>query len=77
MRRNENLSAEYFEKLYADITALYRLDGGSAVLGDKAELGELPPMSKVLIGTLAGIWVLIGIAVLTDKLKKRKKTEKP
>ena len=77
MRRNEEISESYFEKLYADITALYRLDGAGAVLGDKADLGELPTMSKVLIGTLAGIWVLIAIAAAADKSKKRKKTEKP
>ncbi len=76
MRRGEVLNDEYFVKLYGDITALYRLDGKNEMAGGKADLGPLPTTSKVLIGTLAGIWVLIGAFVLTDTLKKRKKIEK-
>ena len=32
----------------------------------------MPTMSKVLIGVLAGTWVLIGAYVLADMLKKKK-----
>lgn len=73
MRRKETIDDAYFEKLYADITALYRLDGLSAMADGKAELGELPVTSKILIGTLIGIWLLIGIFVGADALKKYKK----
>ncbi|MBQ8497216.1 MAG: extracellular solute-binding protein [Clostridia bacterium] len=73
MRRKETVDDAYFEKLYADITALYRLDGLSAMADGKAELGELPAMSKALIGTLVAIWLLIGIFVGADALKKCKK----
>ena len=40
---------------------------------EKADLGELPTMSKVLLGTIAGTWVLIGIYVASEMVKKRKK----
>ena len=73
MRRKETIDDAYFEKLYADITALYRLDGLTAMADGKAELGELPVTSKILIGTLIGIWLLIGIFVGADALKKYKK----
>jgi multiple sugar transport system substrate-binding protein len=76
MRRNEKLSDEYFEKLYGDITALYRVDGKNAMAMGREDLGPLPTTSKVLIGTLVGIWAILGVTVLTDAVKKRKKTGK-
>ena len=76
MRRNEKPSDEYFEKLYGDITALYRLDGKNAMAVGREDLGPLPTTSKVLIGTLVGIWAILGVTVLTDAVKKRKKTGK-
>ncbi len=72
MRRNETVDDAYFEKLYKDITALYRLDQKDAMAGGRAELGELPVMSKVLIGVLVGTWCIIVIYVVVDLMKRKK-----
>ncbi|MBQ9748349.1 MAG: carbohydrate ABC transporter substrate-binding protein [Clostridia bacterium] len=73
MRRKEIVDDAYFDKLYADIRALYRLDQRNAMADGRAELGALPTMSKVLIGVLVGTWVLIGVYVGVQAMKKRKK----
>ncbi len=73
MRRKETVDDAYYDKLYDDITALYRLDQKNAMADGRAELGELPTMSKVLIGVLAGVWVLIVVYVGIDAMKKLKK----
>ncbi len=72
MRRKETVDDAYFEKLYNDITALYRLDGQSAMADGKTDLGELPVTSKILIASLVTIWVLLILSALWDVYKKRK-----
>ena len=71
MRRNETVDDAYFESLYDDVTTLYKLDQKS--ISERTDLGELPTLSKVLIGVLGGIWILIGIYMATEMVKKRKK----
>lgn len=63
VRRGETVDDAYFEKLYGDVTALYRLDQlsgqkGAAASGT-ADLGPLPPTSVFLLLSLAAAWVLI------------------
>ena len=72
MRRHETVDDAYFEELYSSISSLYRLDQRDMAT-EKADLGELPLMSKTLIGVLGGTWVLIGLYVASEKIKKRKK----
>ena len=72
MRRHETVDEAYFEELYSSISSLYRLDQRDMAT-EKADLGELPLMSKTLIGVLGGTWVLIGLYVASEKIKKRKK----
>ena len=73
-RRNETINDKYMEKLFKEVTSLYRLDSISGMAGDgKADLGPLPGTAKALIGTFAAVWVLIGLYVLKEKLKTLKK----
>jgi len=76
VRRGETVDEAYFEKLYANVTSLYRLDqgGGVSTVG-KQELGELPAASPLLLISLAVIWVCIGLYVLRQ-YQKRKKSQK-
>ena len=69
VRRRETVDDEYFKKLRGDITSLYRLDSISADADSKVEFGELPTTAKLLIGSLAIAWVIIGICFVTDRLK--------
>ena len=76
VRRNQSVDEAYFEKLYSDITALYRLDqlngqNGSLAL-EKSELGPLPTSAKVLLASLAVVWMLIVIYVVSQALKSKR-----
>ncbi len=71
--RKETIDDAYFEKLYSDVRALYRLDQirvGGTGSAEKAELGPLPTESVILLSALAVAWVLIGLYVLIGKKRK-------
>ena len=76
VRRNQSVDEAYFEKLYSDITALYRLDQlngqNGSLASEKAELGPLPTAAKVLLVSLAAIWMLIVIYVVSQALKSKR-----
>ena len=74
MRRRETVDDAYMDKLFDDVRSLYRLNQISgADFSGKARLGPLPRTSKALLGSLAGIWVLIGVCALISFLKKKKR----
>ena len=75
-RRGETVDDAYLDKLFDSVTSLYRLDqgGGTSAVG-KQELGELPSAAKALLGTLALVWVCIGLYLLRE-WRKGKKIEK-
>ena len=76
VRRNQTIDEAYFEKLYSDITALYRLDQlngqNDSLSSEKAELGPLPTEAKVLLVSLAVVWILIVIYVASQALKSKR-----
>ena len=75
IRRKEEVDEQYMEELFDDMTSLYRLDqigSGGSVAGGKAELGELPQTSVILLSVLAAVWSLILLYILTEVMKKRK-----
>lgn len=79
VRRREEINDQYFEKLYSDITSLYRLNPQgvmNAVSGGKAELGRLPNASIALLVTLAVIWAGIIVSVIAEKRILHKKENK-
>lgn len=73
VRRGENIDDEYFDELFDEVSSLYRLDEVGAVSSEREELGELPMVSKMLIGVLSFVWVCIIAYALCDILKNRKK----
>lgn len=76
MRRKETVDDAYFEKLYADMKTRYHLDGESAVISEKEDLGPLPMTSKILIGVLVFVWGLIAVYVVLDAVKTKKNAKK-
>ena len=76
VRRKETIDQAYMEKLYKDMTALYRLnsDGQGVSPATKTNLGALPTASVVLLWSLAGIWILMGIYVGIEARKKKRKS---
>ena len=67
-RRKEKLDEAYFEKLYD--TARLNVDKTSTV--SKAELGDLPFVSSLLICTLVVIWILLFVYIVLNTAKQRK-----
>ena len=77
VKRKEEINEEYIEKLYSDVTSLYRLDqGGESLTDGKEELGELPGTAVILLSSLAGAWILIILYVVFDTLKRKGKNVK-
>ncbi len=76
VRRNQAIDDAYMEKLYSDITSLYRLDQlssqSSSPASGKAELGKLPETAVILLSSLAAVWVLILLYLGRQMMKKRK-----
>ena len=75
VKRKQTVDDAYMEKLYEDMNALYRLDqiGGRGALSvDKSELGSLPAASVALLAVLGVTWILVGIYVIFERLKKKK-----
>ena len=70
-RRGETIDDAYLDNLFAEMTALYRLDQVSLSSG-QVSLGALPGASKALLITLALCWIAMGTYVAVDKLKKKK-----
>ena len=70
VRRKETVDKAYLEKLYQEVTALYRLDQISQTHG-KISLGALPIGSIALLSGLAVCWLGIGIYALKEKIKTR------
>ena len=73
MRRKETVDAAYMEKLFGDVTSLYRLDQIAADGKTKIHFGALPKASVLLLGGLGAAWICLGTYYLTQAVKKRKK----
>ena len=71
VRRKETVDAAYMEKLFTDVTALYRLDQVQKTEA-KQDLGPLPAESVILLVTLAVIWVFMGLYVVKEAINKKK-----
>lgn len=72
VRRKETVDAAYMEKLYDDVTSLYRLDQKSAAATGKADLGPLPGTAVILLSVLGLAWLLIIVYVCREAVKLRK-----
>ena len=71
VRRKETVDEAYMAKLYADVTALYRLDQIQKSDAQQ-DLGPLPNASVILLVTLAVIWLIMGAYVVKEAINKKK-----
>ena len=74
VRRHETVDDAYFEKLYSDVTSLYRLDqlGASTGSGTAGDLGPLPAASCALLIALGCAWVIIAAVFFLSKYRQKK-----
>ena len=73
VRRKETVDDAYMDKLFSDVTSLYRLDGAGRESISAEDLGPLPGPSKALLLSLCAAWALIGAYTLHNAAKKRNK----
>lgn len=73
VRRKEVIDEEYMDKLFSDVTSLYRLDQFETSSDGKRELGALPGTAVMLLTVLGVTWALILLYCGMNMLKKRKK----
>ena len=67
VRRKETVDEAYMEKLFSDVSTLYRLDQVK-----RADLGPLPQTAVWLLSALGGTWVILGGVALMGKIRRKK-----
>ena len=72
VRRRQTINNKYLSSLYSDVSSLYRLD---QIQASADGLGPLPGVSRALLIGLAVCWVGMGVYVLREKLKTRRKKD--
>lgn len=72
VRRKETVDDAYYEKLYEDMNALYRLDQTGKATDGKTDFGALPGGAVALLVCLALAWLAMGIYVALEWYKKKK-----
>lgn len=75
-RRKKEMNDAFLETLFSDMRSLYHLDQLQAAGTEGAAApaaAEIPAESKILLGAIAGIWILIGISRGLSARKAKKK----
>jgi len=70
VRRKQEVDDAYMEELYQEVSSLYRLDQISGTNG-KISFGALPTASKALLVGLAVCWLLMGVYLAAERIKKK------
>ena len=79
VRRKKDVDDAFVSDLYSEVTSLYRLDQ-LAVKAESTEAGEeesgdqfgpMPKEAVILLGSLAGAWLLIILYVVFDGIRKK------
>ena len=75
-RRKKTVDDAFIDSLYDQVGSLYRLDQIGAAAGadntDASDMGPLSGTAVTLLCALAVVWLLMGLYVLKQWLKKRK-----
>lgn len=72
IRRKQTVDDAYLDKLFEDVSSLYRLDQIQTSAAGKRELGPLPATATALLSTLGIAWIFIIAYVCRELVKKRK-----
>lgn len=72
IRRKQTVDDAYLDKLFEDVSSLYRLDQIQTSAAGKKELGPLPATATALLSTLGIAWIFIIAYVCRELIKKRK-----
>lgn len=75
VRRKKTVDEAFMNKLFEDMNSLHRLDSIETQRSG-GDLGEYPATAKILLGSIVGVWVLIGGYVVWNIAKERRKNKK-
>ncbi len=75
VRRGHTVDGAYYDQLFEEVSALYRLDqvsgGHPASSSASQDMGRLPTASVILLGSLAAAWIcIVAYSVFFAKRKK-------
>ena len=73
-RRGTETNEEYIDSLFDEVSDLYRLDQIERT-GGKANLGELPVASVVLLTLITATWIIIILYVVISRVKSKKSSK--
>jgi multiple sugar transport system substrate-binding protein len=72
IRRKEDFNDETVQKIYDNMVTMYHLDEIHVDGEWKKDFGSLPDTAVLLLCTLAGVWLILGILALWQRIKSRK-----
>ncbi len=77
VRRKKTVDDAYIEKLYEDVTSLYRLDSIRTTESDEvysaSDLGPLPVQAVVLLCVIGAVWVILAAVNIRDRIREKRK----
>ncbi|MCL2045233.1 MAG: extracellular solute-binding protein [Oscillospiraceae bacterium] len=75
IRRRETVNKAYMDKLFIEVSALYRLDQSDSQMDSdedgKTVFGPLPQTAKALLSSLTIAWICIFLYIMTTFIKKK------
>jgi multiple sugar transport system substrate-binding protein len=71
VRRKKTVDYAYIDNLFQSVTDMYELNQPKGGEDTPRDLGPLPPMAKVLLGSLLAVWVILGAYAIAGKVKKK------
>ena len=69
VRRKQTIDDAFFDKLFKDVTSLFRLDHIKGTSDEKEDLGPLPSSSIILLCSLAVVWLILLCYYIGKKVK--------
>ncbi len=68
VRRNQTVDDAFFEKLFADVSSLYRLDQKGKDVAGKKDLGPLPATASALLCSIVAVWIgILGYVIWSNR----------
>ena len=70
VRRKKTVDGAYIDNLFSSVTDMYELNQPKGNEDALRDLGPLPAGSKVLLGSLLAVWVILGAYAIAGRGKK-------
>jgi multiple sugar transport system substrate-binding protein len=71
VRRKKTVDDAYIDNLFRSVTDMYELNQPKGGEDTPSDLGPLPTGSKVLLGSLLAVWVILGAYAIAGRAKNK------